>query len=238
LQAELHLAQHRPEESLADALEAGAAFDQLFPGAAATATRWRSSAAAAHLALGRPEAALEVIEPELQQGRELGVTSTAIRALRLKGLALGGEAGITVLREAVALGDGSGPRLEHVRALVDLGAALRRANRRAAAREPLTRGLDLSNRGGASALAAQAHTELIASGARPRRLAFSGIDSLTVSQRRVAELAARGLTTRQIAEALYVTPKTVEFHLRQAYQKLDVSSRAELADRFAGAGER
>jgi DNA-binding CsgD family transcriptional regulator len=58
---------------------------------------------------------------------------------------------------------------------------------------------------------------------------LTGIESLTPSERRVAELAAQGLTTRQIAEALFVTPKTVEFHLRHVYQKLGVSSRDQLA---------
>lgn len=236
LVSELRLAEHRPEDALAGALEAGAAFERTFPHATPSASRWRSSAAAAHLALGDPEAALHVLEPELASGRGLAVLSTTIRALRIKGLALGGSEGIELLRDAVNLAEGAGERLEHVRALVDLGAALRRGNQRLAAREPLTRGLDLANRGGASALSAVAHTELIAAGARPRRLAFTGIDSLTVSQRRVAELAARGLTTRQIAEALFVTPKTVEFHLRQAYQKLNVTSRAELTDRFAADG--
>jgi DNA-binding NarL/FixJ family response regulator len=58
---------------------------------------------------------------------------------------------------------------------------------------------------------------------------LSGLESLTPSERRVAEVAAKGLTTRQIAETLFVSPKTVEFHLRHIYQKLDVASRGELA---------
>ena len=58
---------------------------------------------------------------------------------------------------------------------------------------------------------------------------MTGLESLTISRLRVAELAAAGLTTRQIASALFVTPKTVEFHPRQVYLKLDVASREELA---------
>lgn len=102
-------------------------------------------------------------------------------------------------------------------------------------REPLRRGLDLSHNVGASVLATRAQTELIATGARPRRPASSGIDSLTVSQRRVAELAATGLTTRQIAETLFVTSKTVEYHLRHTYRKLNVGSRAELIEALSAA---
>jgi DNA-binding CsgD family transcriptional regulator len=233
IQGELRLAQHRPQEALDDALAAGAAWQAIFPAASPATLPWRSTATAAHLALGQASAARKLIDAELQDARRIGLTRGVIRGLRLQGLAVGGSQGLSALSEAVALGDASGARLEHIRALVDLGAALRRANQRVAARAPLSRALDLSNRGGAGALAARAHTELRAAGARPRRLAMSGIDSLTVSQRRVAELAARGLTTRQIAEGLFVSPKTVEFHLRQAYQKLDIASRSELAALFA-----
>jgi DNA-binding CsgD family transcriptional regulator len=62
-----------------------------------------------------------------------------------------------------------------------------------------------------------------------------GVESLTPSERRVADLATQGLTTRQMAEALFVTPKTVEYHLRHTYRKLDISSRAQLADVLARA---
>jgi DNA-binding CsgD family transcriptional regulator len=78
-------------------------------------------------------------------------------------------------------------------------------------------------------LASRAQTELAASGARSRRVRRGGLEALTPSERRVGGLAARGLTTREMAEALFVTPKTVEFHLRNIYQKLDIGSRGELA---------
>jgi DNA-binding CsgD family transcriptional regulator len=234
--AELALAQRRPQEALDRALEAGAAVRHVFPGASPAAIPWRSAAAAAHIALGASAQAQTLIGPDLEEARRLGVTSSTIRGLRLLGLAVGGEAGVDLLTEAAEVGDSVSLRLEHVRALVDLGAALRRANQRSAAREPLSRAVELANRFGMTALAAIARTELNATGARPRRLHFSGVESLTVSQRRVAELAARGLTTRQIAEALFVTPKTVEFHLRHAYRKLDICSRAELTAIFAAWG--
>jgi DNA-binding CsgD family transcriptional regulator len=66
---------------------------------------------------------------------------------------------------------------------------------------------------------------------------LSGLESLTPSERRVAEVGAKGLTTRQIAEALFVTPKTVEFHLRHIYQKLDINSRGQLAEVLGDASE-
>lgn len=223
VRAQLRPAQHRPPEALQDASQAGLMLESEFANAGPGAVPWRSTAALAHLARGEPDRARELAE-----ARRTGVTRIVIRNLRVLGLARGGKAGIDLLAEAVEVGDSYLSRLEHTRALVDLGAALRRANRRADAREPLRRALDLSHKGGASVLAERARTELLATGARPRGPQFSGVESLTVSQRRVAELAAQGLTNRQIAEALFVTPKTVEFHLRQTYQKLDVTSREQL----------
>ena len=81
---------------------------------------------------------------------------------------------------------------------------------------------------GADALAEHVRAELHAAGARPRRDALSGVESLTPSERRVADLAAGGTTNRDIAQELYVTPKTVEVHLSNAYRKLGIRSRREL----------
>jgi DNA-binding CsgD family transcriptional regulator len=116
-----------------------------------------------------------------------------------------------------------------MRALCDLGAALRRRGRREAAREPLRLALDLADRGGALRLAARARAELHDAGARPRRAALSGRGALTPSEHRVAALAAEGHSNRQIAQRLFVTQRTVETHLTHAFQKLDIRSREELA---------
>ena len=227
VRAQLRLAEHRPQEALQDAFEAGLVIEARFADASPGAIPWRSTAALAHLALGEPAEARTLVEEELRRARKIGLTRVVIRDLRILGLALNGK-GIERLAEAVEIGNSYPDRLEHVRALIDYGAALRRSNQRVDAREPLRRGLDLSHKGGATVLESRARTELIATGARPRRAQTTGVDSLAISQRRVAELAARGLTTRQIAEALFVTPKTVEFHLRQTYRKLDIASRDEL----------
>jgi DNA-binding CsgD family transcriptional regulator len=74
---------------------------------------------------------------------------------------------------------------------------------------------------------------LLATGARPRRIALSGVESLTPSERRVAEMAAEGGTNREIAQALFVTPKTVEVHLSSAYRKLSIRSRSQLSKALA-----
>jgi DNA-binding CsgD family transcriptional regulator len=154
--------------------------------------------------------------------RELGM------ALRAAALVEGGKRSVDLLRESVAVLEDSPARLEHARSLTDLGAALRRTGQRAGAREPLRAALDLAQSCGATGLAERAHQELVATGARPRRLVLSGVDSLTASERRVAEMASEGLTNREIAQALYVTEKTVEGHLGHAYRKLDIGSRSEL----------
>ena len=128
--------------------------------------------------------------------------------------------------------DESPSLLERAKALTDLGAALRRANRRAASREPLRRALDLAQRCGAAPLAARAHEELLAAGARPRRLVLSGAESLTASEQRVARMAAGGMSNRDIAQSLFVTPRTIEMHLSNVFRKLDISSRTQIADKL------
>ena len=228
VRAQLRLAQHRPQEALEDANRAGDSLQSEFATDNPGAVAWRSTAALAYLALGEPDRARALVEQELERARRIGVTRVVIRDLRVLGLSRTGKAGLQLLTDAVKTGAGYPVRLEYIHALVDLGAAQRRANQRAAARAPLRRALELSRSGGAEAITERVLTELAATGARPRRGQLSGVASLTPSQRRVADLAATGLTTRQMAESLFITPKTVEFHLRHIYQKLDIGSRAEL----------
>jgi DNA-binding CsgD family transcriptional regulator len=164
-------------------------------------------------------------QAELADARRHGFPRGLGVALRTAGL-LDDDLGL--LREAVDVLAPSAARLEYARALVDLGAALRRANQRTEAREPLRAGLDLAQRCGAHRLAERARSELRAAGAKPRREALSGRASLTASELRTAQMAAAGLSNPAIAQALFVTVKTVEGHLSGAYRKLDVRSRAEL----------
>jgi DNA-binding NarL/FixJ family response regulator len=124
--------------------------------------------------------------------------------------------------------EGSTARLEHAKALVALGGALRRDRQPSDAREPLRQGLELASVCGAERLVEEARSELYASGARPRSDALSGVEALTPSERRVAELAAGGDSNKNIAQTLYVTPKTIEVHLSNAYRKLGIRSRREL----------
>jgi DNA-binding CsgD family transcriptional regulator len=230
VRAQLRLAQHRPQEALADALLAGSVLESEFSVASPGVAAWRSTAARAHLALGQAAEARELGTEELEHAKRAGITRAIIRSLRLLGLADRGAAGIELLEEAARFAEVYPMRLETMHALVDLGAALRRAKKRAAARTPLRRALELSRQTGAAAIGRCAEVELASTGVRSRRTHLTGVDALTPSERRVAELASQGMTTRQIAETLFVTPKTIEFHLRHIYRKLDVNSRSRLAD--------
>jgi DNA-binding CsgD family transcriptional regulator len=188
---------------------------------------WRSALALA-VAAEDPHQARRLADSELQDARQAGLPRPAGIALRTRGMLGGGERGLHDLREAVAILAASGARLEQARALVELGAALRRANQRAAARDPLRTGLDLAYRCGAVRLTQRARAELRAAGARPRRAVLTGLEALTASERRVAELAAAGMSNPEISQALFVTLNTVEGHLRHVYQKLSISSRGQL----------
>jgi DNA-binding CsgD family transcriptional regulator len=190
---------------------------------------WRSSLALVLHALGRTADAEQLVAEELEIARDYGVARPLGVALRVRALVGPCDRVVAGLEEAVGTLADSPARLEHARALVDLGAAQRRAGHRTEARETLGVGLDAAHRCGAHQLSERARAELRAAGARPRRERLSGPEALTASERRVAELAADGLTNRQIAQALFVTTKTVEMHLGRAYPKLGIHGRTELA---------
>jgi DNA-binding CsgD family transcriptional regulator len=225
--ARLRLAQGRAREALDDLWECARLLDGWkirSPGR----IPWRASAALALTSLGERDEAIRIALQEVELAKRFQVPRELGIALRAAGLAEGGDRGVELLAEAVEVLKGSPAVLEHARALADLGAALRRKGRRSNAREPLRRALELAHRCGASALVERAHVELLATGARPRRAVVTGLEALTASERRVAEMAAEGLTNREIAQALFVTEKTIEWHLGQTYRKLEIRSRSQL----------
>ena len=188
---------------------------------------WRAAAAQAALALGDRTSAEQLIEEELELCIGLGAPAGIARGLRIKGLITGGTTGLQLLEQAALTIPADPPRLERVRALVDFGSALRRANRRSAAREPLREAHRLASSGGATALAERARVELAALGARPRKEPAAR-DRLTASEHRVVEMARQGMTNKEIAQTLFVTVKAVEWHLHNAYLKLNITSRKQL----------
>jgi DNA-binding CsgD family transcriptional regulator len=216
-----------PELGVEELLQVGETV-QLVPFDNPSSVPWRSWAAEGLRLLDRNDEARPLADEELALARRWGDPYAIGASLRVLGLVEGGKAGVVRLREAVELLAGSGARLEHARALVDLGAALRRANQRTEARERLREGVDLAQQVGAFRLAERANEEIAATGARPRKVLQTGLDALTASERRVAQLAAEGMSNKEIAQTLFVTIKTVEVHLSHAYRKLEISSRAQL----------
>jgi DNA-binding CsgD family transcriptional regulator len=192
---------------------------------------WRSASASALVSLGRTDEALHLASEELELARAYGAPraiSAALRALAYAEAHRDLELPITRLEEAVAIAGASEARLEHCHAQLDLGTALRRAGRRSDAGRALGGALELARACGARLAEERALEELEVAGTRVQRAARRGAEALSPSERRVVALAIEGLSNRQIAEALFVTRKAVEWHLGNAYRKLDVRSRREL----------
>lgn len=198
------------------------------------AGHWRSLGAEALDRLGRRDEARAHAEEELELARRWDAPGTVGRALRVLGT-VERDDGLERLGESVDVLAGSPARLELARSLAALGSALRRYRRPSDAREPLRRALELAELCGSAGLGEHARSELYATGARPRTTALQGPEALTASERRVATLAAEGQTNREIAQALFVTPKTVEVHLTNAYRKLGIRSRRELGEALTAA---
>jgi DNA-binding CsgD family transcriptional regulator len=190
---------------------------------------WRPGAVEAAVELNDLELAGELAADEVELSRSFGAKRELGLALRTAGVVAGGDKGLELLREAVDALRESEAELELAHALCDLGGSLLAEDHRLVARETLTEALDHAHRCGADALEEVARERLVATGARPRRASARGSDALTPRERRIASMAAEGLTNREIAEAQFITTKTVETHLGRAYRKLGISSRGELA---------
>jgi DNA-binding CsgD family transcriptional regulator len=196
---------------------------------------WRSTAAFSLAELGRNEEARDLAADELRRAQSFGAPRAIGIALRAQALVGPREERYSRLEAARDVLAASPARLEHARVLLDLGATLRAAGQRTAARGPLLEALALAARCDATALERRARAELGAIGVRPRTTDHTGVASLTPSERRVAELAAAGDSNREIAQTLFVTEKTVETHLGRTFRKLDISSRRKLPDVLARA---
>lgn len=231
---ELRLATGRHAEARHDFLAAAERVSWI-PYANPELLGWRTGLAYCEDALGNREKALAYAAEAVEVARKAGGERGIGIALRVQGAVIGGVEGIEILRQAAEILAATRARLQHAQALADLGAALRRANKRKEAREPLREALDIAHRCGATPLEEQTRIELAAAGARPRNAVLTGVESLTPSELRVARMAGEGMTSREIAQALTVTEKTVETHLRHSYQKLDIARRTELSSALASA---
>jgi len=186
--------------------------------------------------MGEPDQARRVVAPLLDEARRVGAPGPIGRALLATALVADEDERAAILEDAVAHLERSPRPLLLAKALVELGAVMRRKGRKAQAREPLRRGMELARRCGAAGLEARAADELRMAHGRVRRAAGGDPTGLTAGERRVAELAAAGRSNREIAAELFLTLKTVEMHLTRVYRKLDVSSRRDLPGALAGDG--
>jgi DNA-binding CsgD family transcriptional regulator len=130
--------------------------------------------------------------------------------------------------------DESRLRVESARAQLLYGEWLRRENRRVDARPPLRAAYETFAAIGAQPFAERARTELVATGERVRRRTVETRDDLTAQERQIAQLARDGLSNPEIAARLFLSPRTVEWHLGKVFIKLGVSSRKELRGALRG----
>ena len=224
VRARLLAASGKRDEALADLRACGRMEDDWGVRTPSYST-WRADAVALLAELGRTDEARELAEEDLTRSRAFGEPRALGMSLRAAGLARGS---VEDLDESVSVLRPSPARLELALSLLALGSAHRRAGRRTDARPVLAEAVELAAACGATAIAARAHDELVAAGARPRRDPIESRSKLTASEQRVARMAADGMTNREIAQALFLTEKTIEVHLTSTYRKLDISSRSQL----------
>ncbi|MGW2741371.1 AAA family ATPase [Streptomyces sp. NPDC001450] len=223
----VHAAQNRSERALADFLHCGerlTARDMPGPGL----FPWRSEAALVHLLLGDRESALALADQELRLARAWGVAEMTAVALRARALVVGCQEGLALLGEAALLIGGSPARFRYAQIQADRGKLAVRYGRAEDARAALQEAVSVAHACGAEPVAEQARAALRELGDRPRTPTFRGREALTPAQRKVAELAAQGMTNTEIASHLFVGLRTVEIHLSKVYAKLDVSGRHAL----------
>lgn len=183
---------------------------------------------------GQRDEAVELAEQAVVVARAAGTGGALGASLCVRGVVVGGAEGLADLTAGVAALERSPLPLERGWALHDLGSALRREGRNVDARDPLRRALVLAEQAEAARLKRCVLDELTRTGARPQRIARQGPESLTPAERRVCDLAASGRSNREIAQELWVTRKTVEMHLSNAYAKLGIRSRVQLAGSLPG----
>lgn len=188
---------------------------------------WKSYAAPALAALDQNELAARLAREQVAMARRVGAAKSLGLALRAAA-AVDEDERLDLLPEAVSVLKPSQSRLELAHALVELGSELSRVGRRREGRDAHRSAIALADQCGAVALVERARAELQAGPGRRARIELTGRSALTGAEWRVCRQAAEGRANREIAQALFVTEKTVERHLSSAYQKLGIRSRFQL----------
>ncbi len=230
----LELGLGRAEQAVA-ALEAVASFLGERPAGDPAVLQWVPDLVEAYVRQGRRADALATLARFERDAEHSGSGWAAATAARCRGLLAGEDAFETEFRDALALHD---TPFESARTELALGERLRRAGRRVEARASLRAALATFDRLGARPWADRARAELRASGERVRRGSPAAAERLTPQELQVALEVAGGSTNREAAAALFLSPKTIEFHLRNVYRKLGIRSRTELVRMVISAGPR
>lgn len=232
----LRLVQGRPEEALTDLLECGTR-QREWRRTSPAVSPWWFWAGTAHLAVGEPHRARDLAEQAVSTARSADLPCALGMGLGLLAAARGDRDALPLLEEAEAALAATPMALESVRVRVARGRALHACGSVEPARKVLRPALDEAYALGARPLYREARQALLATGARPRRPVSSGPASLTPSEMQVARQAGEGRSNLEIAEALFVTQRTVEVHLTSVYRKLGLSGRRELRAALARAAE-
>ena len=222
----LRIAQGQLREGVADLLWCG---ERLGAQGVQWPCDWRAYAAPAIAALGEHEQALALVREQLAVARTVGAPGALGLSLRAAARVVGDAEALPLLQEAMSVLEPSPAKLELAHTLGDLAALRGRAGQRREGRTAARRAIELADQCGAAPLAAAARAELQAGPGRPARTELTGPNALTAAEWRVCRQAAEGQTNREIAQALFVTEKTVERHLSSAYHKLAIRSRHQLA---------
>jgi DNA-binding CsgD family transcriptional regulator len=226
------------ELGLGDAARAAGHFehqDELLRGHGITDSDLSPAAelADAYARLGRGEEARRAAEPFMISASAKGQPWSLARALRSQGLVAADGEFSSLFEEAIRLHEQTPDVFEAARTRLAYGERLRRARNRVLARDQLRAAADTFERLDARPWAERARGELAATGETRRRQDPSTIEELTPQELQIALLLTAGRTTREAAAALFLSPKTVEYHLRHVYQKLGVNSRDQLGHALA-----
>jgi DNA-binding CsgD family transcriptional regulator len=182
---------------------------------------------------GAREVAVDAYERLAVRTRAAGTDFALGTEARSRALISEGAAADDAYREAIELLDRTRIRLTLARAHLVYGEWLRRESRRVEAREQLRIAHEMFTAFGTDAFAERARRELIATGEKVRKRSTETRDQLTPQEEQIAQLARNGLSNPEIGAMLYLSPRTVEWHLRKVFAKLGINSRSSLRTALA-----
>ncbi len=227
----LELGRGRSEQAIAE-LEPVARFAEE-RGVSPAVVPFRSDLIEAYIRAGRRAEAEQMLTRLERWGRESGDAWALAGCARCRGLLASDEEVDTWFREALHRHHETTTRFEYARSQLCYGERLRRARRLLHAREPLRSALIAFEDLGARPWAERARVELRAARDVPQARRAPGLETLTAQELQVARVVGQGVRNREAASALFLSPKTIDFHLRNIYRKLGLRSRSELVRIFA-----